>query len=96
VPPIHSAGLSKGVPSIPALVRYLGLSLLLLSFFLPAVGEFGGFESALWAIGPWPWLHDDKISLAGGSIPRSSYASLFRGVDNAFVLCSSLRFSSLS
>lgn len=60
--PIHSAGLSKSVPRIPPFVRYLGLFLFLLSFFLPAVGGFGGFESALWAIGTWPWQHDDKIS----------------------------------
>jgi hypothetical protein len=46
-------------------VRYLGLFLLLLSI-LPAGGGFGGFESALWAIGPWPWLHDDKISYLAG------------------------------
>jgi hypothetical protein len=46
-------------------VRYLGLFLFLLSI-LPAGGGFGGFESALWAIGPWPWLHDDKISYLAG------------------------------
>ena len=58
---IHSAG-SKGAPSVPALVRQVGLFLFLVSFFLPAVGGIGGFESAFWAITLRPWQHDDKIS----------------------------------
>ncbi len=47
--------------SVAVLLRYLGLFLFLLSFLLPAVGTIKGFESAWWAIIPWPG-HDDQIS----------------------------------
>jgi len=41
-------------------LRYLGLAIFLLSFFLPAVGSLTGFGCAFWAL--TSWSHDDKIS----------------------------------
>lgn len=59
---ISSDASPDGVPRILGLARYLGLILFVISFFLPAVGSFGGFDSAMWAIITMPWQHDDKIS----------------------------------
>jgi len=47
----------------PALLRDVGLCLFLVSFFLPALGDMLGFESAVWGlIFVRPWQPDAKIS----------------------------------
>src|SRR5437879_6180954 len=90
-----------GRRSRPALLRYVGLCVFLVSFFLPALGGLGGFQSAFFGIiFVRPWQPDDKISpwplLAPGSIQRYSYSFsfLFFSVAPAFVLCWLLRSSS--
>ena len=52
-----------GRRSRPALLRYVGLCVFLVSFFLPALGGLGGFQSAFFGIiFVRPWQPDDKIS----------------------------------